>query len=264
MTDSTPFFEPTIKLAAGARMPLLGFGTWQLRGSAARDAVSWALDTGYRHIDTATGYGNEAQVGAALQGSGVARSDVFVTTKLPPDHAGRERRTIEESLSALGTDYVDLWLVHWPPNGSAGVSSWEAFVQARQDGLARSIGVSNYSLGEIDELTSATGSTPEVNQIKWSPLLFDAGRLAAHRDRGVAVEGYSPFRAGTLDHPALVKIAERHGKLPAQVVVRWHIQHDVVVIPKSAQRGRIKSNAGVFDFELSPDEMATIDALGAR
>jgi len=262
MTPSTPFFEPTVKLAGGRRMPLLGFGTWQLRGSAARSAAGWALEAGYRHLDTATGYSNEAQVGAALRDSGLARSDVFVTTKMPPDHVGRERRTLEESLAALGTDYVDLWLVHWPPNGTAGVSSWEVFVQARDEGLARSIGVSNYSLDQIDELTEATGSTPEVNQIKWSPLLFDAAQLAAHRDRGVVVEGYSPFRAGTLDHPTLVEIADRHGKLPAQVVVRWHIQREVVVIPKSAQRERIVSNADVFDFELSADELTAIDSLG--
>lgn len=263
MTDSTAFFDPSVKLSDG-RMPLLGFGTWQLDGSSARDAVGWALETGYRHIDTATGYGNEAQVGAALQDSGLARSEVFVTTKLPPDHAGRERQTIEESLTNLGTDYIDLWLVHWPPNGNAGVSSWEAFVQAREDGHTRAIGVSNYSLDQIDELTTATGVTPEVNQIKWSPLLYDAGLVVAHRDRGVVLEGYSPFRAGTLDHRRLVEIADRHGKLPAQVIVRWHLQHEVVVIPKSAQRERIASNADVFDFELSDDDMAAIDAIESR
>lgn len=261
MTTSTPFPEPAIELPGGIRMPLLGFGTWLLSGGSAERAVGWALECGYRHLDTATGYGNEAAVGAAIRASGLPSGDLFVTTKLPPDHVGRERRTLEQSLAALDTDRIDLWLIHWPPGGTAGVSSWEAFIDAQREGLVRAIGVSNYSLDQIDELTKATGVTPAVNQIKWSPLLYDRDLLTGHRDRGVAVEGYSPFRAGTLTHPALTEIAERHGKLPAQVVVRWHLQHEVVVIPKSEQRERIVANADVFDFELSPTEMATIDAF---
>ncbi len=260
-TPRPEFAEPAVELAGGVLMPLVGFGTWQLRGSEAQRAVGWALDAGYRHVDTATGYSNEKRVGAAIRESGVARDDIFVTTKMPPNHVGRERRTLDESLTALDTDYVDLWLVHWPPGGTAGVPSWRVFNQALTEGLARAIGVSNYSLEQIDEITEATGTPPAVNQIKWSPLLFSAELLAAHRERDIVVEGYSPFRAGTLDHPTLVEIANRHGKLPEQVVVRWHIQHGVVVIPKSARRERIVSNADVFDFELTVDEMATIDAL---
>lgn len=260
-TPRSEFAEPAVELAGGVLMPLVGFGTWQLRGSEAQRAVGWALDAGYRHVDTATGYSNEKRVGAAIRESGVARDDIFVTTKMPPNHVGRERRTLDESLTALDTDYVDLWLVHWPPGGTAGVPSWRVFNQALTEGLARAIGVSNYSLEQIDEITEATGTPPAVNQIKWSPLLFSAELLAAHRERDIVVEGYSPFRAGTLDHPTLVEIANRHGKLPEQVVVRWHIQHGVVVIPKSARRERIVSNADVFDFELTVDEMATIDAL---
>src|SRR5690606_18763463 len=136
---------------------------------------------GYRHVDTATGYSNEKRVGAAIRESGVARDDIFVTTKMPPNHVGRERRTLDESLTALDTDYVDLWLVHWPPGGTAGVPSWRVFNQALTEGLARAIGVSNYSLEQIDEITEATGTPPAVNQIKWSPLLFSAELLAAHR-----------------------------------------------------------------------------------
>jgi 2,5-diketo-D-gluconate reductase A len=151
--------------------------------------------------------------------------------------------------------------VHWPPNGGPGVSTWEQFVAAREAGLAREIGVSNYSLDQIDTVAAATGVTPAVNQIKWSPLLYDAHMLAEHRNRGVAVEGYSPLRAGTLRHPALIEIGGKYDKEPAQVVVRWHLQHEVVVIPKSARRERIAGNADVFDFELTPDELATIDAL---
>lgn len=261
MTTTSPFAEPAAELAGGSRIPLLGFGTWRLVGQGAVNAVGWALDTGYRHIDTATGYGNEAEVGEAVRGSGVARSDVFITTKMPPDHVGRERRTLEQSLTALDADHVDLWLVHWPPDGTAGVSSWRVFVQAHDEGLASAIGVSNYSLSQIDELIDATGVAPAVNQIRWSPLLFNAALLEGHRERGVVVEGYSPFRAGTLNHPVLTEIAGRHDKQPTQVVLRWHIQHGVVVIPKSAQRDRIAANADVFDFELTDDEMAALDDL---
>ncbi|NIS34623.1 MAG: aldo/keto reductase, partial [Actinobacteria bacterium] len=167
-----------------------------------------------------------------IRDSDVTRDDVFITTKLPPNHVGRERQTLEESLAALGTDRLDLWLVHWPPGGTAGVSSWRVFTEALSEGLTRAIGVSNYSLDQIDEITEATSVVPAVNQIKWSPLLFSAELLAAHRERGIVVEGYSPFRSGTLDHPTLVEIAERHRKLPEQVVVRWHVQHGIVVIPK--------------------------------
>lgn len=255
------FAEPALELSGDGRLPLLGFGTWHLSGDSATRAIGWALGAGYRHIDTATMYGNESQVGRALQDSGLPREDVFITTKLPPGRVGRERQTLDESLAAIGTDHVDLWLVHWPPNGRPGVSTWEEFVAAQENGLARSIGVSNYSLDQIDTLTEATGVTPAVNQIKWSPLLYDADLLDGHRERGIVVEGYSPFRSGTLTHPVLIEIAARHGKEPSQVVVRWHIQHEVVVIPKSARRERIAGNAGVFDFELSADEVVAIDAL---
>ncbi len=259
MSDS--FAEPALDLSGGVSLPLLGIGTWRLSGESATQGIGWALEAGYRHIDTATAYGNEAEVGKAVRASGVPREDVIITTKLPPGNAGRERQTLDESLAALGTDHVDLWLIHWPPNGQPGVSTWEQFVAAHEEGLARAIGVSNYSLGQIDTLTEATGVTPAVNQIKWSPLLYDADLLAGHMERGVAVEGYSPFRAGTLNHPALIEIAARHGKEPAQVVVRWHIQHEVVVIPKSARQDRVVSNADVFDFDLSAEEMRTIDRL---
>ncbi len=255
------FAEPALDLPSGGRIPILGLGTWRMTGKSATQAVAWALEAGYRHIDTATMYGNEKQVGAAIRDSALDRDEIFVTTKLPPGNVGRERRTLDESLAALGTDHVDLWLVHWPPAGGAGVNTWKQFIAAHEEGLARSIGVSNYSLDQIDTLIAATGVTPSVNQIKWSPLLYDADVLEGHRERGVVVEGYSPFRAGTLSHPLLAEIATRHDKNPAQVVVRWHIQHEIVVIPKSARRERIVSNADVFDFELSPDEMQAIDAL---
>lgn len=251
----------TAELSGGGRIPLLGFGTWQLRDEEARQAVIWALEAGYRHIDTATGYGNESQVGAALRASGVPREEVFITTKLPPDHVGRERQTLEESLQNLGVSYLDLWLVHWPPGGTAGVSSWRVFIEAQKEGLVRHIGVSNYSLEQIDELVTETGKAPAVNQIKWSPFQFDRALLGGHRSRSVVLEGYSPFRAARLDHPVLAEIGRKYGKTPAQVIVRWHLEHGVVVIPKSANRDRIVSNVDVLDFALSADEVASIDAL---
>ncbi|MDX6204802.1 MAG: 2,5-diketo-D-gluconate reductase [Frankiales bacterium] len=248
-------------LTGGGAIPLLGFGTWQLSGSSAHDSTAAALAAGYRHIDTATGYGNEAEVGAALRESGVPRTEVFVTTKLPPDHGGRERRTLTESLSALGVDQVDLWLIHWPPGG-AGVSMWRELVRAREDGLAAAIGVSNYSLEQIDELTSATGVTPAVNQIKWGPFLYDHKTFTGHQERGVVLEGYSPFRSGPLDDPTLVSIAADLGRTVPQVIVRWHVQHGIVVIPKSARADRIVSNADVTGFELTEEQMTRIDGLG--
>jgi diketogulonate reductase-like aldo/keto reductase len=262
MTQTEAPHTLTAQLYGEGRMPLLGFGTWRLSGDEARLAVGWALEAGYRHVDTATAYGNEREVGAAVADSGLDRDDVFITTKMPAENAGRELATLHESLDALGTDHVDLWLVHWPPNGTAGVDSWRAFVQARDEGMARAIGVSNYSLAQIDELASATGVTPAVNQVKWCPSLYDPAFVAGCQERGVVLEGYSPFRAGDLEDPTLVGIARRHGKAPTQVVVRWHLQHGFVVIPKSAHRERIEANADVGDLELTPDEMAALDALG--
>jgi diketogulonate reductase-like aldo/keto reductase len=257
MTDSTQ--RTTVDLSNGTAMPLLGIGTWQMNGQEAYDAVRRALDAGYRHIDTATGYGNEDEVGRALRDSGVAREDVFVTTKLPPEHAGRERETIAASLDLLGTDFVDLWLIHWPPNGAAGVDTWRAFLDIQKNGAARAIGVSNYSPAQIDELIQETGTAPAVNQIKWSPHVFDAARLEHSRKRGVVLEGYSPFKAGGLHDPVVAEIAEAHGVTPAQVVLRWHIDHDIVAIPKSVQPERIVSNFDIFGFSLTADEVARID-----
>jgi diketogulonate reductase-like aldo/keto reductase len=261
MTSDSTFPDQTAPLAGGGQMPLLGFGTWQIKGDQATQAVSWALEAGYRHLDTAAIYGNEAEVGAGLRDSGVNRDEVFITTKVPGGATGREAATLQESLSKLGTDRVDLWLIHWPTDGGADVQMWQALVDANKQGLARSIGVSNYSLDMIDELVTATGVTPAVNQIEWSPLLYDQAVVDGHRERGIVVEGYSALRGGTLDHPTIVEIAKRHGKSPAQVIVRWHLQHEIVVIPKSVKRERIVENAQVADFELTEDEVATLDAL---
>jgi diketogulonate reductase-like aldo/keto reductase len=243
-------------------MPLLGFGTWQIKGAAATEAVGHALAAGYRHLDTATIYGNEKEVGAGLAASGVARADVFVTTKCPPRNAGRELDTLRTSLDLLGTDHVDLWLIHWPGGSRTDVTMWRAFAEAQQQGLARAIGVSNFPLDLVDEVSRETGLTPAVNQVEWSPLLFDRDVLDGHRERGVVLEGYSALRGGALDHPTVTGIADRLKVTAAQVIIRWHLQHGVVVIPKSVREDRIRSNADVADLVLTDDDMAALDALG--
>jgi diketogulonate reductase-like aldo/keto reductase len=253
----------SVTLGAGVEMPLLGFGTWQIRGAAAYEAVRDALEAGYRHIDTATMYGNEAEVGRALADSGVPRDEVFVTTKLPPERAGRERATLDASLRALGVDAVDLWLIHWPPRRKS-VPVWREMLTARSEGRARAVGVSNYGVDEIDELIAATSEKPAVNQIRFGPALYDPKLVAEHRERGVVVEGYSPFKTTNLHDPVLTGIAAEHGVDPARVVLRWHVQHGIVVIPKSATPERIATNAALDGFELTDDEMAAVDGLAGR
>lgn len=267
MSDSPALRTPhdTATLAGGSAMPLLGFGTWQITGDEAVTATAAALDAGYRHLDTATVYTNEAEVGRALAAAAVARDDVFVTTKCPGDRVGDERKVLEESLTALGTDHVDLWLVHWAVGDpDQRLSMWRAFVTARDEGLVRDIGVSNYSVEMIDALASETGVTPAVNQIEWSPFLYDAALEEEHRAREVVLEGYSALRRGTLTDPTITGVADRVGRTPAQVIVRWHLQHGTVVIPKSSKPERIRSNADVAGFELSPEDMEAIDGLGRR
>lgn len=253
--------QPSVALPGGGSIPLLGFGTWQATGNSGQQAVRTALETGYRHIDTATLYGNERQVGAALRDSGVARESVFLTTKIPPDRVGRGRATLEESLSALGVEHVDLWLIHWPPAGGQSVRLWQELIAARDAGLTRAIGVSNYSIGDIDELVQATGELPALNQIKWGPPLYDAKIQAAHRERGIVLEGYSAFRVTKLSSPVLIEIARRHNVSGAQVVLRWHLQHETVVIPKSVTPERIRANFDVFGFTLTREEMSQVDSL---
>ena len=250
-----------VSLGPGMTMPMIGFGTWQIRGNSAYESVRWALQAGYRHLDTATMYRNEAEVGRAVRDSGLDRADVFITTKLPPGNAGRERATIDASLRDLGTDHVDLWLIHWPPRGRASLRVWEQFIAIRDAGLARAIGVSNYSPAQIDDLVRATGERPVVNQIPWSIPQYDPELLAAHRDRGVQVEGYSSLKGTNLRDRTIAGIAGEHGVEPAQVVLRWHLQHGIVVIPKSTHRDRIESNLALSGFALDDDEMARLDAL---
>jgi 2,5-diketo-D-gluconate reductase A len=260
MADVVDIPTTTVPLTAGA-MPLVGFGTWQLRGEECYAATLVALEAGYRHLDTATMYRNEAEVGRAIADSGVPREDVFVTTKYNPRRSGPgELDTLAESLEALDLSYVDLWLVHAPADDNVRV--WERFVSARSQGRARDIGVSNFSLGQVDRVHEATGVLPSVNQIEWRPSLYDARVADGHASRGVVLEGYSALKGGSLADPVVRRIADEAGRTPAQVLVRWHVQHGFVVIPRSSRPERIRANADVGGFVLSDDQMAALDALG--
>lgn len=252
---------PSVRLADQVSLPLVGFGTWQLSGDVAYKSTLAALEVGYRHIDTATLYGNEAEVGRAIADSGIARDDLVIVTKLPPDRIKRARATLEDSLRLLGVDRVDCWLIHWPPNGSAVPDTWREFLAARDAGLTRTVGVSNYALDQLDELVAATGEAPVMNQISWSPARFDAAEVAGHRERGVVLEGYSPLKHTDLRALPLVRIAEAHGVTPAQVVLRWHVEHEIPVIPRSSKPERVASNFDIAGFRLTADEVARVDAL---
>jgi 2,5-diketo-D-gluconate reductase A len=246
-------------------MPVVGFGTWRMRHDNAYQAVLEALSAGYRHIDTATMYANEGDVGHAVRDSGLDRSEIFITTKIRPSDAGKARSVLRLSLDALGTDYLDLWLVHWPPSQrGASRQLWNELIEVQAEGQITDIGVSNYTLSELDELTRSSGKTPAVNQIDWSPGRYDPAVLAGHAERGIVVEGYSGLKNTDLDDPVLAKIAAAHGVTAAQVVLRWHLQHDIIVIPKSARPERIASNFDLFGFALTAEEMTSIDSMGSR
>ncbi len=255
---------PTVTLPSGARMPMIGFGTWKLRGRQARDAVLAAFSVGYRHIDTATMYGNEDEVGAAIRASGLDRGELFITTKIRPSDAGREANVLRSSLRKLGLDYLDLWLQHWPSRSNTNLSMWRELLGAQAAGYVRDVGVSNYSVVQLDEVTSASGHAPAVNQVHWNPARYDPAVLAAHAERGVAVEGYSPLKDTRLDNPVLTQIAAAHAVTPAQVVLRWHLEHNITVIPKSAHPDRIAANIDLLGFSLTPEQVAVIDALSGR
>jgi 2,5-diketo-D-gluconate reductase A len=251
---------PAAQLPGGGSMPLLGFGTWQIKGQECYDAVRKALDVGYRHLDTATVYRNEDQVGRALADSGVPRDEVFVTTKVPP-RSRDPRQTLDESLSALGTDSVDLWLIHWTEGGSAHEDLWQVLLEAKKEGRARDVGVSNYSPDQIDRLTDASGQQPAVNQIEWAPTLYDEELARWHERQGIVLEGYSALKNTDLDDPVLREVAEAHGVTTAQVLLRWHLDHGFVAIPKSVTPERIAANFAVTGFSLDEDELHRIDGM---
>jgi diketogulonate reductase-like aldo/keto reductase len=247
-------------LADGNQMPMLGLGVWQVpNGTASVNAVRWALDLGYRHIDTAQAYGNEESVGKALRDSGVPRDEVFITTKFYPERTDPVTEA-EQSLRRLGIDQADLYLVHWPQGGA--VWAWPGMERARELGSARSIGVSNFSARELEEVIAAGTIPPAVNQVQFSSLHYRRALLDACRLRSVALEAYSPLGTGRhLSNETVKRVAQRVGRTPAQVLLRWCLQHDLPVIAKSAHRERIGENAQIFDFALSTEDMAELDAL---
>jgi diketogulonate reductase-like aldo/keto reductase len=258
---------PTLTLNDGRPIPALGFGTYPLRGETGADAVASAIGTGYRLIDTAFNYENEGAVGEGIRRGGVPREELFVTSKLPGRYHGREQagEAVRESLWRLGLDYLDLYIIHWP-NPSVGkfVEAYEALVQAREEGVIRSVGVSNFTAGNLHTIIEATGVTPAVNQIELHPSFPQEELRAVHAELGVVTEAWSPLGKGAAryDDPAIVTAAERHGVSPAQVILRWHVQLGSVPIPKSATPARQAENLDVFGFELSADEVAAITALG--
>jgi len=247
-------------LADGNEIPLLGLGVWQVENSReCVDAVRWALELGYRHIDTAQAYGNEESVGEGLRESGVPREDVFITTKFYPARKD-PLAEVERSLQLLGVDYVDLYIIHWPEGGPTW--AWPGMEQARELGYARSIGISNFSIDDLGQLLATATVPPVVDQVQFSPYEYRTALLDACRQNEIALEAYSPLGTGRhLASDTVARVARRHERTPAQVLLRWCIERGIPVIPKSTHRERIAENAQLFDFTLSDEDMAELDQL---
>jgi diketogulonate reductase-like aldo/keto reductase len=256
---------PSFTLRDDGEIPQLGFGVFQIPSDETAEAVTRALTTGYRHIDTAAAYGNEAGVGQAIHAAGLAREEVFVTTKCANGDHGFDQatRALKASLDRLEVEHVDLYLIHWPiPTRDRYVETWRAFVEAQQQGLVRSIGVSNFQPAHLERIIRETGVTPSVNQVELHPYLQQAGLRHEHEQLGIVTEAWSPIAQGAvLDDPVITEIARARDRSPAQVVLRWHLQLGNVVIPKSVTPERIAENFELFDFELAGEEMDRIAAL---
>ena len=256
---------PRVALNDGRSIPQFGLGVYHVPPDETAGVVRTALELGYRHVDTAQGYGNEAGVGQGLRDSGVAREDVWITTKLDDGAHGYDaaRRALDESLRRLGTEYVDLFLIHRP--GDAEVEPWRAFEALRTDGRVRSVGLSNFDRRGIGQLIAETGLVPAVNQIRVNPRTPHRGMQRYHRRRGIATESWGPLREGRLiSHPTARRVAERVGRTPAQVILRWHLQRGIVVFPKSSDPARLAENLGATDFVLSRRDLAAIDLMRRR
>lgn len=262
MTSSIPSFP----VGDGVSIPQIGLGTWPLDDAEVAQAVVAAADIGYRHIDTAVKYGNETGVGRGLARSGVPREEWFVTTKLDGVYQGEDRAVsgLDDSLQRLGLDYVDLLLIHWPlPQRDQFVSTWETFIRLREAGKARAIGVSNFKPAHIDRLIAETGVVPAVNQIQLSPAIPRHEQRAYDAEHGIVTESWSPI-GGTGDllaEPVLGRLADKHGRTPGQIVLRWHVQNGLVAIPKSRNPQRMAENIAVFDFELDSDDLDALSAI---
>ena len=256
---------PTITLNDGNSIPQVGLGVWRTPEDIAAPTVRAALAAGYRHIDTAAAYENEDGVGEGIRTSGVDRKDIFLTTKLWNDQQGFDStlKAFDESLKRLGTDYVDLYLIHWPaPNRNRFVDTWKAFVRIREEGRARSIGVSNFYPEHIARIVGETGVTPVLNQIELHPDFQQKTARAAHATLEIATESWSPLGQGTLlSNPVIGAVARKHGRTPAQTIIRWHIDNGLIVIPKSVTPSRIEENFRVFDFKLDDEDLAAIGKL---
>jgi 2,5-diketo-D-gluconate reductase A len=256
---------PSVALNDGHSIPQLGFGTWPLQGDDAAAAISAAIGLGYRHIDTARRYGNEDGVGEGIRRSGIDRAEVFVTTKLDGEFQGDDRAIagLRGSLELLGTDYVDLLLMHWPlPSRGQFVSTWRSFEKLKAEGLVRSIGVSNFKPAHLELLLAETDVVPAVNQIQLSPAIQRREQRAYNAEHGIITESWTPIK-GVLREAVVEEVAEKHGRTPAQVVLRWHVQNGLVAIPKSADPERMAQNLAVFDFELDHGDLAKLDTLDA-
>jgi diketogulonate reductase-like aldo/keto reductase len=261
MTDTNVNTDDQRRLLSdGFAVPTLALGVWQVPdGPECENAVRWALESGYRHIDTAQAYGNEESVGRAVRGSGIPREEIFITTKFYPGHSDPAAEA-ENSLRRLGVEYVDLYIIHWPQGGPTW--AWPGMETARQQGHARSIGVSNFSAEELEQVIAVASTPPVVNQVQFSPFEYRQDLLGTCDQCEVAVEAYSPLGTGRhLSHAILAEIAERVGRTPAQVLLRWCIQRRTIVLPKSTHRERIEENARIFDFSLSGEDMTALDAL---
>ena len=258
--------QPTISLNDGNVIPQLGFGVWQVPNEEAAKVVGTAISTGYRSIDTAAIYGNEIGVGKAIATSPVQRTQLFITTKLWNDHHTNARSALNESLSRLGLDHVDLYLIHWPkPRQNAYVEAWKALVKLKEEGRAKSVGVSNFTVSHLKRIIDATGVAPSVNQIELHPRFQQKELAVYHTEHGIITESWSPLGQGTLlENPTLKALARKHGRTPAQVVIRWHLDRGYIVIPKSVTPTRIRENFDVFDFSLDADDLAKIAALDRK
>jgi methylglyoxal/glyoxal reductase len=256
--------QSRIQLNNGGEIPLLGLGVFQAAaGDETQQAVRWALEAGYRHIDTARIYANEADVGEAIGQSGIPRDQIFITTKLWNSEHGHKHafHACSSSLTRLGVDYLDLFLIHWPVQGLR-TETWKALEQLREEGKCRAIGVSNYMIHHLEELLSKSSVVPAVNQIEVSPFNYKPDLIRFCQDKGIVVEAYSPLTKGQrLGHPAIVAAAKKYGRTPAQILIRWALQHDLVVLPKSTKKERIIENAAVFDFSIAPEDMQILDGL---